>query len=91
MDNQQSPALLARASEPAFDNVLAEVAQETGADLFSRRTLMQAWSREGAPPVQFIATDGLHHNDLGYRCVAQSLAQAIVVGLTPRAPLTASR
>jgi lysophospholipase L1-like esterase len=91
MDNQQSPKLLAKAAEPEFDHELAEVARDTGAELFSRRALMRAWSHEGAPPVQFIASDGLHHNDRGYHCIAQSLASAIVTGLTPRQPLTASR
>lgn len=91
MDNQQSPALLAKASEPEFDHQLAEVARDTGAALFSRRALMRAWSHEGAPPVQFIASDGLHHNDQGYRCIALSLAQTIVAALTPHPPVTASR
>ena len=91
MDNQQSPALLAKASEKEFDHELAEVARDTGAALFSRRALMQGWSHEGAPPVQFIASDGLHHNDHGYRCVALTLAQTIVTALTPRPPVTASR
>jgi len=91
MDNQQSPALLAKASEAEFDHELAEVARDTGASLFSRRTLMRAWSQEGAPPVRFIASDGLHHNDYGYRCVGLSLAQAVVAALTPHPPVTASR
>ncbi|HEX4173768.1 MAG TPA: GDSL-type esterase/lipase family protein [Acetobacteraceae bacterium] len=91
MDNQQSPALLARASEPEFDHELAGVARDTGAALFSRRALMQAWSHEGAPLVQFIASDGLHHNNHGYQCIAQSLASAVVDALTPAPPLTASR
>lgn len=91
MDNQQSPVLLARASEPAFDHELAEVARDTGAALFSRRALMREWSHEGTPLVQFIASDGLHHNDRGYRCVAQSLAGAIAAALAPGQPLTASR
>jgi len=91
MDNQQSPALLAKAAEPLFDHQLAEVARDTGAALFSRRALMRAWSREGAPPVQFIASDGLHHNDHGYRCVALSLAQTIAAAVTPHSPVTASR
>src|SRR4029077_3079819 len=43
MDNQQSPALLAKAAEPVFDETLAQVAGETGASLFSRRDLMLAW------------------------------------------------
>jgi lysophospholipase L1-like esterase len=91
MDNQQSPALLARAAEPVFDQTLAQVATETGASLFSRRALMQRWQHDGAPLAQFIATDGLHHNDRGYLCVAQSLAQAIVAALTPDHAMTASR
>jgi lysophospholipase L1-like esterase len=91
MDNQRSPALLAKASEPEFDHELAGVARDTGAALFSRRALMQQWSQEGAPVEQFIAADGLHHNNRGYRCIAQALASAIVASITPKPPLTASR
>jgi lysophospholipase L1-like esterase len=91
MDNQQSPALLAKADEPVFDQALAQVASETGASLFSRRALMRGWMHEGAPLTQFIATDGLHHNDRGYLCVAQSLAQSILGGLAPIHAVTASR
>jgi acyl-CoA thioesterase I len=91
MDNQQSPALLAKASEPEFDHELAGVARDTGVALFSRRALMQQWSQEGAPKEQFIAADGLHHNNRGYRCIAQSLATAIIASITPKPPLTASR
>jgi len=91
MDNQRSPALLAQAAEPAFDEALAEVAADTGAGLFSRRALMRAWYREGEPVAEFIAADGLHHNDHGYFCIASALAQAILAGLSPGRPLTASR
>ena len=34
MDNQQSPALLAKADEPVFDLTLAQVAAETDTALF---------------------------------------------------------
>jgi len=91
MDNQQSPALLAKATEPVFDQTLAQVADETGASLFSRRALMLAWHHEGTPLAEFIAADGLHHNDRGYLCVAQSLAHAILAGLAPTQGVTASR
>jgi acyl-CoA thioesterase I len=91
MDNQQSPRLLATAEEPLLDQTLGKVADETGAALFSRRALMRSWMREGAPFADFIASDGLHHNDHGYFCIAQSLAQSILAGLAPRQPLTASR
>jgi lysophospholipase L1-like esterase len=90
MDNQQSPALLAEAEEPVFDQLLAQVAAETGASLFSRRTLMRGWYRAGASPAEFIAADGLHHNDHGYFCVAQALAHAILAGLAPGQPVTAA-
>jgi hypothetical protein len=89
MDNQQSPALLAKMQEPVFDRTLAQVADETGAVLFSRRALMLAWHRAGTPLAEFIAADGLHHNDRGYRCVAESLAHAILGGLAQGQPVTA--
>jgi lysophospholipase L1-like esterase len=91
MDNQQSPALLAKAGEQAFDRTLAEVANETGASLFSRRALMLGWLHDGAALSDFIAKDGLHHNDRGYLCVARSLANTILAGLAPSQPVTASR
>ena len=91
MDNQQSPQLLARPEEPVMDAELARVADNTGAALFSRRALMQAWDQEGAAPAKFIATDGLHHNDRGYHCVATALARSIIAGLAADHPLTASR
>ncbi len=91
MDNQQSPALLAKTAEPVFDQALAQVASETGAALFSRRALMLGWQRDGAPLTEFIAADGLHHNDRGYLCVARALAHAILGGLAPGQRMTASR
>jgi hypothetical protein len=91
MDNQQSPALLAKAGESAFDQSLAQVAKEAGASLFSRRALMLEWHNDGASLSQFIAADGLHHNDRGYLCVVESLAVAIVAALAPNQPVTASR
>jgi len=74
-----------------FDQTLAQVAADTGVGLFSRRALMQAWRRGGAQLADFIATDGLHHNDRGYLCVAKSLARSILSGVAPPQPVTASR
>jgi acyl-CoA thioesterase I len=92
MDNQQAPRLLAAPREPLLDQALAQVATNTGASLFSRHTLMQEWQQEGAPLAEFIAADGLHHNDHGYLCVAKALARSILAGLAPsHQPLTASR
>lgn len=93
MDNQQSPRLLAHADEVALDMELAQVAADTGAALFSRRALMRAWRNEGLAYADFIATDGLHHNDRGYLCVAQALGRSILTGLKQSSPQpqTASR
>ena len=90
MDNQRAPALLAKEKESLFDQVLTEVAGETGAALFSRHALMAAWQHEGASLSEFIAPDGLHHNDHGYRCIASSLAQSILAGLVPGHAMTAA-
>ena len=35
--------------------------------------------------------DGLHHNDRGYACVAEALAEAILGGLRSTAPMVAGR
>ena len=80
MDNQRSPKLVATGDDALFDVTLAAVARQTGAALFSRDRLMRGWAREGRPELGFIASDWLHHNDLGYRCVARALGAAILAG-----------
>ncbi len=91
MDNQRAPRVDASPEHGAFDAALARVAHDTGAKLFSRGALMDAWTREGAPPAQFISADGLHYNDRGYFCVATRLADSIIAGLSQARPQTASR
>lgn len=88
MDNQRSPKVLAAVEHIILEDSLAHVAEETGVNLFSRSHLMDAWSDEGAKPGLFTASDGLHHNDLGYLCVSQALARQIVTAV--RAPLAVS-
>jgi lysophospholipase L1-like esterase len=83
MDNQRAPRILASNDSQEFDDVLSELAQATGAGLFSRDLLMLAWEKTGSSPSDFIATDGLHHNDRGYLCVARALAQAILAAVLP--------
>lgn len=91
MDNQRAPRVDASPEHAVFETALAQVARETGAALFSRGALMDAWTRQGAPPAQFISADGLHYNDRGYFCVATRLADSIAAGLPHAAPQTASR
>lgn len=83
MDNQRAPAILASPDHVQIEQALAEVATATGAGLFSRGLLMDQWQRDGFPYAQFVSDDGLHHNDLGYNCVAKALSAAIVAGLGP--------
>lgn len=81
MDNQRSPKILAASDHVALEAALASIARDSGVNLFSRGRLMDAWSNEGAQPAEFLATDGLHHNDLGYSCVARALAEQIAAAV----------
>lgn len=91
MDNQHSPKVDAAPEHQVLDTELAQIAKATDTGLFSRAGLMEAWQREGAPEPTFIAADGLHHNDLGYSCVARALADAILDGLRETRTLSARR
>lgn len=91
MDNQHAPRIDAAPEHGVLDEALAQVAAQTGASLFPRSLLMREWGKEGAPPIDFLATDGLHHNDRGYDCVARSIAQEIVAALADTKTVSASR
>jgi acyl-CoA thioesterase-1 len=91
MDNQRSPKVLAAVEHIVLEDSLRHVATETGANLFSRSHLMDAWSDEGAKPGLFTASDGLHHNDLGYLCVSQVLARQIAAAVGVPLAISASR
>ena len=90
VDNQRAPAILDMPGHERIVRALAEAATETGAGLFSRDALMARWERDGHPRGGFIAPDGLHHNDRGYRCVARALAAAVLEGLDPAATARAT-
>ena len=81
MDNQRAPVIVASPEHARIDQALADVSVATGAGLFSRGALMEQWRVDGFPYAEFIADDGIHHNDRGYRCVGQALARAILDGL----------
>ncbi len=92
MDNQRSPVILASPVHAQIDQALADVASRENARLFARGRLMELWQDAGHPYAEFLADDGIHHNDRGYACVAKALAQAIVAGLSPSVTrLSASR
>lgn len=82
MDNQRTPRILARPTNHSYDAVLAELAATTpGVTLFSRGGLMDDFAAAGVPFAALTASDGLHHNDRGYACVADALGRALVAGL----------
>ena len=91
MDNQHCPRVDATPEGVLLDRVLGTIAKTTGAGLFSRAALMDTWQHEGAPTVRFISTDGLHHNDRGYACVARTLAADIVAAVRQPHELSARR
>ena len=54
--------------------------------VLSRYTLMKRWSGKSAKALGLLLSgDGLHMSDLGYRCLAHALAEAIESG--PQAKL----
>jgi acyl-CoA thioesterase I len=91
MDNQRSPKVLAAVEHIVLEDSLRHVAKETGVNMFSRSHLMDAWSEAGAKPGLFTASDGLHHNDLGYLCVTQTLARQIAAAISEPVAVSASR
>ncbi len=88
MDNQRSPLILAAPKHLLIDQATAEVAAQTGSSLFARSLLMDSWQHNGVPYERFISSDGLHQNDLGYRCVGEAVAASIAAGLGPDKPGT---
>ncbi len=83
MDNQQSPKILAAPEHALINQALADIAKSEGVSLFSRNDVMEKWKEMGYPIDRFIAADGLHHNDLGYACVASALSGSILEALAP--------
>ena len=83
MDNQRSPKVLASPVHAKIDQALADVAGREHATLFARGRLMDLWREAGHPYAEFLDSDGIHHNDRGYACVAKVLAAAIIAGLGP--------
>jgi acyl-CoA thioesterase I len=81
MDNQRSPHVLAAPEHAQMEAALAAIAERSGASLFARSKLMDQWQSEGQPYGLFVSADNLHHNDLGYSCVAKALAGSITDAL----------
>lgn len=85
MDNQRAPRILANPNHAVFEQTMAALAADHHLPLFSRTALMRRWAEAGAAPGEFLAQDGLHHNDRGYDCLAAALARGLVGALHPPA------
>jgi len=74
---QYSPRVIQDAHHTAIRQALREVASAENVLLVHRFTAMQfiADTKEG----ELLSRDGLHQNDLGYRCMAEHIARAVVV------------
>jgi acyl-CoA thioesterase-1 len=59
---------------------IAEVARNAGVLLVDRFDAMRELQKERGD-LFYLAADSLHMNDVGYRCMAEQLAQAVVGGL----------
>lgn len=91
MDNQLAPVVVSRPLHPYIAAALREAAAALSVPIFSRTGLMRSWEAAGTPPAELLHADGLHHNDRGYACVAEALAQSILRGLREAAPVIAAR
>ena len=86
MDNQRSPAILASPEHAVIEQALAEVGAKEDVPVFSRGALMDAWKQAGMGYERFLAHDGVHMNDYGYRCVAEALANSLSRGFNAGEP-----
>ena len=87
MDSQESPRLRAMAEDQRrFEAITARLAAVHRVPLFARGALMRLWESQGVPNSAVIGSDGLHHTDLGYDCVAAALADGIAAAVRPVLP-----
>jgi acyl-CoA thioesterase-1 len=77
MDLQYAPQVLASASYPTMEGIIADVAKQERVGLFSRFALMRNSINAGVAPSALVTWDGLHNTADGYDCIGRALARAI--------------
>jgi lysophospholipase L1-like esterase len=61
-----------------FVRIVDEIGAENHVPVLSRYAMMKGWRAKSAKSLEpLLSHDGLHMNDLGYRCLARALAGAI--------------
>lgn len=78
MDNQRAPRILSAPGSVRFTEALSILARQFHVGLFPRGRVMTDWAAKGLPPTSVLAVDDLHHNDLGYACLAEALSTALL-------------
>ncbi|WFU45422.1 SGNH/GDSL hydrolase family protein (plasmid) [Bradyrhizobium sp. CB82] len=77
MDLQYAPQVLASASYPTMEGIIADVAKQERVGLFSRFALMRNSINAGVAQSALVTWDGLHNTADGYDCIGRALARAI--------------
>jgi acyl-CoA thioesterase I len=78
IDPQFTPARADAARYARYVAIVDEVGAEDRVPVLSRYAMMKSLGAKGAKAVtSLLSHDGLHMNDLGYRCLAHTLAEAI--------------
>jgi acyl-CoA thioesterase-1 len=80
MDMQYAPRMLMQIEQTAaMEHTIAELGHEAKVPVFRRYALMRHWILTGQLDfARMVSIDGLHLNDLSYRCIGRTLATAIV-------------
>jgi lysophospholipase L1-like esterase len=79
MDLQYTPMVLSHPEYHEMEQTLSLLSKEESVAIFRRFALMRHWVHtEQLDFATMLAPDGLHLNDVGYRCVGGLLAEAVV-------------
>jgi lysophospholipase L1-like esterase len=92
IDPQFAPKVLAKRDAEKMIGLIAATAKALNVDLFHRFAVMRHWRQVLRIPYEtFLSSDGLHHNDWSYACLAELLARAITeAALRPTLTATAA-
>ena len=85
MDPQFSPRIIARPTHLLIVDAIEALAKDMNVAVFQRFALMRHWVSSGRYKIEeIVSADGLHMNDLSYRCVANLLADSLTVAIEPK-------
>jgi lysophospholipase L1-like esterase len=84
MNPQYAPKVTKDPDHADMLNLLDSVGRQENVSVFGRFAIMRDWVQSGATDLGgILSPDGLHMNDTSYRCIAQLLADAIAVSVSP--------